>query len=374
MTSRSALLVALLVACLLVGCSGRRDASVDMLERENRQLEDLIWQWKDAYDEKVAELDSVKRASRAAQKIRDRDGDTAPNPTNPASRAKKPETDEMPMVEPPPGDAPGRLDIPEVLPPPTHGSAVGPRGRSVLVPVSGAEEAALDAGEIDPYVTHVVLNEKLTGGFDFDSTQPGDEGLMVVIEPRNAAGKYVPLAGAVTLLLVDPAASGDAAELARWDYEASEAAAYLKKSLFGKGIHLELRWPLDPPTKERLRVVARYTTADGRNLEARRDVRIQLSPNAFGRWTPGSKPTTGDGRSEFSTANGSAQVSFARRNGPLPLPPQADDEPESGDSPVSGDNEIELLPAQPAAETKPPASAPSLFPPAAADENWKPIR
>lgn len=381
---RDTCLFALLLAgSLLVGCGGRNDQSVLLLERENRHLEDLIWQWKDAYDEQTARLEACQRAARAAQRASDRDTSSTPNPGSASLRARKPAADatEMPKVESPEGElpAPGRLDIPEVTPP----SAQGARRKSpsVLVPV-GADEEAVDSGEIDTYVTHVVLNEKLTGGIDLDKRKTGDEGVLAVIEPRNAENKYVPLAGAVTVLLVDPKQSGAEAELARWDYDANETVPYLRRSLLGRGIHLELRWPADPPQQERLRLVARYTTADGRKLETFREIVVKLPPASVGRWTPGGRATRElPSAPELSPAGEVEATSFARRTGPLPTPPAptatipleelALVPPENAVEDGSSDFSRGSIPAAPALRG---AAEPQPFPPPTADENWKPIR
>ena len=67
----------------------------------------------------------------------------------------------------------------------------------------------------DKKVTHLFLNP-LSGGADFDG-QPGDDGLRVVIEPRNATDEFVPEAGALSVVLLDPERQGESARVARWD-------------------------------------------------------------------------------------------------------------------------------------------------------------
>jgi hypothetical protein len=164
---------------------------------------------------------------------------------------------------------------------------------------AGGEEPI---AEVDAEVTHIVLNQKLTGGFDFDKSKTGDEGVTVVIEPRNGDGAYVPLSGELTVVLLDPAEEGEAQRIARFDFDAIEASRHLRKSLLGKGIHLDLRWPDQAPRHEIVRIAVRYTTPEGRKLEARRDVKIVLPIEAGGRWTPvGGSPVMSP-REEITTA------------------------------------------------------------------------
>jgi hypothetical protein len=142
---------------------------------------------------------------------------------------------------------------------------------------------------VDARVTHIVFNSRLTGGVDLNG-RPGDEGLMLVVEPRNADGQYVPLPGEVSIVVLDRSKTGQDARVARWDYESVETSRFLRKTLFGRGIHLELPWPNQPPESERLEVHVRYTTVDGRKLEAEREVQVDPLDQAAGGWTPASKP------------------------------------------------------------------------------------
>jgi hypothetical protein len=124
-------------------------------------------------------------------------------------------------------------------------------------------------------VARIRLNPQLTGGYDFDN-RLGDEGLLVVIEPQDAAGQYLPISGNVSVRVTDPEQPRTEARVARWDFDEVEAAGHMKKSLFGKGIHLKLPWPAEPPTNRKLRVEVQYATTSGRLLRAQRDITIDL--------------------------------------------------------------------------------------------------
>ena len=61
---------------------------------------------------------------------------------------------------------------------------------------------------LDPRVTHIVVNPFLTTGHDFDH-KAGDDGVSVVIEPRNADDRFVPISGSISIAVIDPALDGE---------------------------------------------------------------------------------------------------------------------------------------------------------------------
>ncbi len=56
--------------------------------------------------------------------------------------------------------------------------------------------------------TQLVINTRLTGGMDRDG-HDGDEGILVVFEPRDAAGNLVKWPGKVSVVAMDPALEGE---------------------------------------------------------------------------------------------------------------------------------------------------------------------
>ena len=152
------------------------------------------------------------------------------------------------------------------------------------IPAPAAPEA-ISPPPADTKVTHVFLNPLLTGGADFDR-QPGDEGLSIVLEPRNAADQYVPQAGAVSVVVLDPAKEGEAARIARWDFTLTATQQKLQTASAAKGIHLEMPWPASPPSAGKLQLFVRYETADGRRLQTDREIFITPPGQVAQRWTP----------------------------------------------------------------------------------------
>ena len=131
-------------------------------------------------------------------------------------------------------------------------------------------------------VSRLRLNRQLTGGYDFDG-QPGDEGLLVVAQPQDIAGNYVPVAGPIRVMLVDPQQQGAACQVAVWDFDEVDARRLLKESLLGKGFHIQLPWPGRPPEHEQLQVDVIYQTVDGRLLRTAQEIRIQLPETPLAR-------------------------------------------------------------------------------------------
>ncbi len=133
----------------------------------------------------------------------------------------------------------------------------------------------------DTRVTHIFMNPRLTGGRNFDSN-PGDDGIRVVIEPRNTDGQFLPRAGALSVVVLDPAEKQTAARVARWNLEQSQLAPLLRTSeVLGRGFHLRLLWPGEPPRHSDLQVFVRYVSEDGRKLEADQRIFVDLPRHEF---------------------------------------------------------------------------------------------
>lgn len=132
----------------------------------------------------------------------------------------------------------------------------------------------------DLVVNSIALNRR-SGGWNADSVA-GDDGILVIVEPRNAQGMVVPSAGDISLVVIDPAVAGEGGRYARWDFTTADAAATYRPAVDGgtAGLHFELPWPHAPPTHSRLKLFVRFTTDDGRRLQAERDLTIDLGNKA----------------------------------------------------------------------------------------------
>ena len=207
-------------------------------------------------------------------------GSSLPAPPAPSGRSRLQRPDLSPPADSPPNLAPPAIELPPpaAIPAPTEQI----RPAAAERPLSMAATAAKPT---DKKITHVTLSPLFTGGADFDS-QPGDDGLCVVVEPRNAGEEYVLEAGPISIVVLDPSRQGDAARVARWDFDLSAARQKLAGSAATTGIKLELPWPATPPAANRLHLFVRYETADGRKLQTDREIFLTPPGQVSSRWTP----------------------------------------------------------------------------------------
>ncbi len=302
-----------LIGFLAIGCrqSPYMHAHLELLNAEKRALEDQLYDLEFDYEDAIREIAKLKQqnerlhgsggtSSRDSNLLGPQRGSSSPaKDTGPKSNLAPPTVEEGTLVEPrielPPSSGTRELPTPkpEVAPrsqspapppmPPRSSAKPGGRKSSTDVEVP---TRILSLEPADPRVTHIFVNPLLTGGSDFDR-QPGDDGIVVVIEPRNRDDAFVPLAGPITVLVLDPAKTPEQGRiLARWEIPANEAQQTLRNSPTVRGIQLRLPWSATPPQTSRLQLHVRYLTVDNRDLRAERDLFITLPGQFSQRWTP----------------------------------------------------------------------------------------
>ena len=143
----------------------------------------------------------------------------------------------------------------------------------------------------DRRVTHIVLDPRFTMGQDFDQ-RGGDDGISVLIEPRNADDLFVSEPGEVSIVVLDPALREIDPYVGRWEIDWQESQQRMQRNaVHGRGILLRLPWPNGYPKHSKLRLFVRYVTANGEKLQAEAELNISLPGQLSARWTPKS---TGD--------------------------------------------------------------------------------
>lgn len=262
--------------------------------------------------------------------------------------------------DPPPEPTINTLPASE-LPPPANGPAITPE------PVDGK-------------VTHLFLNPLLTRGANFDS-QPGDDGLALVLEPRNQAGEFVPHAGPITVVVLDPTKEKDAARLAYWSLDEKLVRQRVSRSNQSRGIHLQLPWSGDAPATNQVKLFVRYETADGRKVQVQHDLLLNPAAHASQRWTPraGDRPRPEVPASPLLATDPAATKSLDAANPPLPAPAVQSDltkvTPSPERAPAPPNSQVIQEPG--AAQTNLADSAPLLAPPPVRKQErpqWQPIR
>jgi hypothetical protein len=296
-----------------LGCRRRdpyTDGVLEITRAEKMDLEDQIY----ALEDKLAEKERELEALRARTPIR------SSSPKPPRTRPVTPgpgvmdDSDLMPPMIDPGTPVEPKIEIPPVEAVPSAPTRPAPKPpvrtlkhspaiddtdlappklsepvktESLPAPKGNAPSFRSPAAEpelVDPQVTNVFINPFHTTGVELDQ-QPGDDGIQLVLEPRNEAGQYVPDAGEMTIVALDPAAPGDAARVARWELSKTEVGKRLLASR-GPGIKLQLKWPEKRPDHGKLKLFVRYQSAEGRTIESQSDVFITLPGQISQRWTP----------------------------------------------------------------------------------------
>lgn len=116
-----------------------------------------------------------------------------------------------------------------------------------------------------------------TGGYDQDR-QLGDEALQVVIEPRDGEDQVVKAPGTVSVTALEVSPEGVKTPLSSWNVPAEELRRSWRSGFFTTGYVLILPFQKFPHS-ERVRVIARFETPDGRVFETDRDVRVVPRPD-----------------------------------------------------------------------------------------------
>jgi hypothetical protein len=305
--------------CLLLALAGCRsqpyvNAHIETVNAEYRQLEDYVYSLEEENARLCQELDSTRQRSTGT-----RSGSGGTVPRRRPSKGESDSSVEPPTIEIPgssspsssspgirsrsqrpsggrsaPADTPPDIEIPAIeVPVQPASQETAPGTEPLPLPDGKTRPASLESEtsevrQSDAKITHLVLNPLRTGGANFDN-QPGDDGLCVVLEPRNANEEYVPQAGPVSVVVLDPSRQGESARLARWDFDLSAMRQLVAASSGERGIKLELPWPAAPPECTRVKVFVRYETDDGRRLQADREIHVtspgQAKAPATG-WTP----------------------------------------------------------------------------------------
>lgn len=316
-------LLALLGMWPALGCKTKPyvNAHIESVNAEYRQLEDYVYVLEEQNARLQQELDAARKSpatdalpgsgaspsrrglfrrapSRGASPSNDNATpemqppvievpDAAPSsPSSPSLPRSTFRQADQPEVElSPPAETPPSIEVPR---PGSGGALPSPEGllpAPSTLPQDTSPPERLPSKPTDRKITHVFVNPALTGGCDLDG-QPGDDGLKIVLEPRNETDEYVPEAGSLSLVVLDPDREGDAARVARWDFDQEAARQVLAESGAGRGLKLEMPWPAAAPSANRLKLYVRYETPDGRKLQADREIFVTPPGQAISRWTP----------------------------------------------------------------------------------------
>ncbi len=281
------LLLPTLVLVALTGC--RKDPYVqvyiDNMNAEKRLLEDTLYDLQYDYDDKLAEVEKLRQELETLKT----GSVNAPSPsgtTSPRAERGEPRTlfPDIPNLTPPTIEEGIRSD-----PDGPKKSGIGEDPDDLEPPQLDLGDAADDVSVIpmplDEQITELHLDAARTGGFQRDELA-GDDGIVVVFQPRNAQHDFVPQPGRVNVVLLDPETR---ARVALWEFTESETELALQKAGSQRGIELTMPWTETPPQKSRLHLFVRFWLPDGQAVQEDREITIAPTGQLAARWTPRSR-------------------------------------------------------------------------------------
>lgn len=272
--------IALLTVALALSFAGcRANGSQAPLERENRQLEDRVYELE--YElEKLCDLYDECQGQNRVLTEQVEGGGTPPARRSPPLRPRgdagagssgidlgepdvelgEPDLDALEL------DAPDADEsLPETLPGPVDD------GPLPDAPQSRRARAKRDDVQLAGHVEERAMATRLelTG---LPAAVSADDPLAFFIEPRDDEGRRLATPGEISVVVMGQRNDGSAVEIAAWELTAEEAAACVRPTRRGERFYLELPWPargralLAAPSP--LAVYVRYRTPDGEDLLA----------------------------------------------------------------------------------------------------------
>ena len=136
----------------------------------------------------------------------------------------------------------------------------------------------------EPYPVRALVVGRQTAG-RYRETCGGDDGLIVILEPRDCDNQAIKAPGAVTVAAWELPDEGPKRLLAVWEVSPDELRRSWQNGLFTTGYRLVLGFRTWPST-EKLRVAARFRMINGRMFEGDRDITIRLPPANLRRTPP----------------------------------------------------------------------------------------
>lgn len=160
----------------------------------------------------------------------------------------------------------------------------------------------------DRRIVEIGFHGTLCRGANLDD-QPDDDGLYLVLQPRNSRGHMIPEVGDLSIAALDPRRDGNAAQIGNWHFSAAELRSKLQPIGSSQGIHLSLPWSGPDPVSERVEVVVWLTLANGKRLTNERTIYVSGKDGSKTVWVPRGNSSTGpitasaaaNGRGHFPT-------------------------------------------------------------------------
>jgi hypothetical protein len=326
------------------------ERELDQLERENARLQAKLelYQERGGAERRPSAPSTTPSPSGAASRGQLPAPSSAPSgsppavPQSPRGSAEPPSLLpplegfdlESDVLEPPGIEEPPLAQSPPAVPPRGRPSALGPVGSGAVSPASAslgrggdvrtaaAERTAAPAavapaspamaastaatsspspgspagGQL-PKLSEIAFHPSLCRVASGDLGR-GQQGLYLVLQPRDERGQFVPLAGQLSVVVSDPSSDAEDDRLGRWDFSPPDVAEMMQATGHGRGVHLPLQWPSgidgeNPPAENMGGTVVvhiRYQLSNGLRLVNQRTFQLSAVSDAPARWTGISAP------------------------------------------------------------------------------------
>jgi hypothetical protein len=165
-----------------------------------------------------------------------------------------------------------------LLPGPSNTSTPAVEQETLPAPKFNAREQKTNLPELLPTpgekVSQLWIDSQETSGVNTDQ-RLGDDALKIVFQPLNAQGNAIVPHGKVTVVVLDPAKTGEHARIGKWEWNATEVRQQALQS-GGKKLALEIPWQNQYPENSELALFIRYETPQGERVEKQHNLQVQL--------------------------------------------------------------------------------------------------
>ncbi len=153
-------------------------------------------------------------------------------------------------------------------------------------PIGGQGKLTIASEAVtDTRVVELAFHPAHSRSVNFDD-DAGDDGLVLLLLPKNERGQMVPTSAALSIVVLDPAKEGAQARIGRWDYSAAEVSQKMQPIGSNQGIQLTLPWNGPDPSADRVIVFVRYTFENGRQVIGQKEIYVTNSDGFKTVWAP----------------------------------------------------------------------------------------
>lgn len=136
----------------------------------------------------------------------------------------------------------------------------------------------------DQRMVEIAFHETLCRGHNFDDS-PGDDGLYLVLVPKNESGEPLQQTGKLTVV-IEEMLNETSKRIAAWNVTPDELQESLEPIGASQGFHLSLPFQDVAPESNRVQVFLKYELEDGRVLVNRKDIQLRRPGHRQTTWTP----------------------------------------------------------------------------------------